>query len=110
VARILCVAPELLFAAKLESTLSAAGHEVTVVADPPLDLGPADLIIADLMAVDPAAVAGRGLPALGFYRHTEPEVKERADAAGFDLVVPRSRMAREMVGLVERLLAGGEAA
>jgi hypothetical protein len=30
--------------------------------------------------------------------------RERAERAGFDLVVPRSRMAREGVELVERLL------
>jgi hypothetical protein len=34
----------------------------------------------------------------------EPEVRERALAAGFDLVVPRSRMAREGPQLVEALL------
>jgi hypothetical protein len=40
---------------------------------------------------------------LGFYSHVEVETKERAEAAGFDLVVPRSRMAREMGALVDKL-------
>ena len=44
---------------------------------------------------------------LGFFAHVEPEVRERALQAGFDLVVPRSRMAREGAQLVERLLADG---
>jgi hypothetical protein len=42
---------------------------------------------------------------LGFYSHVEADVRERAELAGFDLVVPRSRMAREGAALVERLLS-----
>ncbi len=40
---------------------------------------------------------------LGFYAHVDAAVRERAERAGFDLVVPRSRMAREGPQLVERL-------
>jgi CheY-like chemotaxis protein len=40
---------------------------------------------------------------LGFFAHVEPAVRERALAAGFDQVVPRSRMAREGAELVARL-------
>ena len=40
---------------------------------------------------------------LAFYSHVEQETRERAEAAGFDLVVPRSRMAREGAALVSRL-------
>jgi DNA-binding NarL/FixJ family response regulator len=43
---------------------------------------------------------------LGFFAHVEPEVRERALQAGFDLVVPRSRMAREGARLIDGLLAG----
>jgi len=46
------------------------------------------------------------LRTLGFYSHVEADVRERAERAGFDLVVPRSRMAREGAALVERLLEG----
>ena len=42
---------------------------------------------------------------LGFFAHVQPEVRERALAAGFDQVVPRSRMAREGAQLVDGLLA-----
>jgi hypothetical protein len=42
---------------------------------------------------------------LGVYSHVHHDVKVRAEAAGFDLVVPRSRLAREGPALVERLLA-----
>jgi hypothetical protein len=41
---------------------------------------------------------------IGFYAHVDQDVRRRAEQAGFDLVVPRSRMNREMAGLVEGLL------
>jgi CheY-like chemotaxis protein len=41
---------------------------------------------------------------LGVYSHVDADTKRRAEAAGFDLVVPRSRMAREGPALVERLI------
>jgi hypothetical protein len=50
-------------------------------------------------------VVGNGIPVLGFYAHLNVETRESAEAAGVDLVVPRSRMAREMPELVGRLLA-----
>jgi hypothetical protein len=40
---------------------------------------------------------------LGFYAHVDADARERAQQAGFDLVVPRSRMAREAPQLIERL-------
>ena len=43
---------------------------------------------------------------LGVYSHVDHDVKVRAEGAGFDLVVPRSRMAREGAALVERLRYG----
>jgi len=95
-----------MFASRIEATLGAAGHDVTLVssaAEAPLD--GADLLIADLDRIEPAAVAGMEVPVLGFHRHTDVEVRERAEDAGVDLVVPRSRMAREMPALVQRLLA-----
>jgi hypothetical protein len=47
-----------------------------------------------------------GMPVLGYYSHVDVETKEAAEAAGIDLVVPRSRMARELPDLAERLLDG----
>jgi hypothetical protein len=44
---------------------------------------------------------------LGFFAHVQPEVRERALAAGFDQVVPRSRMAREGPALVDALATRG---
>ena len=106
-ARIIAVAPDLMFASRIEATLGAAGHEVTLfpsVAEA-TDLEATDLIVCDLDRESPDAVVGLGIPVLGFYSHTDTETKERAEAEGVDLVVPRSRMAREMPALVERMLA-----
>ena len=102
-ARVVALAPDLFFASKIEATLSAAGHEVTVATGPPFP-GDAELVIADLDSVEPSAALAPGLPVLGFYSHVDVETKRRADDAGLDLVVPRSRMAREMPDLVARLV------
>jgi hypothetical protein len=106
VARVVALVPDLMLASRVEATLAAAGHEVAICPDlGTLPIGDADLIVADIGEVDPAAVANRGLPVLGFYRHTDPGTRDRAEAAGVDLVVPRSRLARELPELADRLLA-----
>ena len=63
-----------------------------------------DLIVVDLDREPADGVVGLGVPVLGFYAHLNTETREEAEAAGVDLVVPRSRMAREMPALVERLV------
>jgi hypothetical protein len=106
-ARVAAVAPDLFFASKIEATLRAAGHEVTIVGAPedlPVDSEPVDVTIVDLNAPS-AFAAAPDTPRLGFYSHVDAEIRQRAEEAGFDLVVPRSRMAREMPELVARLVA-----
>jgi hypothetical protein len=105
VARVLALVTDLMLASRVDASLSAAGHQVTVSGEAGPDAGSADLIVADLEAVDPVAVAALGPPTLGFYSHVDVETRHRAEEAGFDLVVPRSRMARELPALAERLLA-----
>jgi hypothetical protein len=107
VARVVAVAADLMLGSKVEATLSAAGHDVTL--SPSLQeapLGQADLLVADLDVENPEALVGLGVPVLGYYSHVNVETKEAAEAAGVDLVVPRSRMARELPALAERLLEG----
>jgi hypothetical protein len=107
-ARVLAVVPDLMLGSRVGESLGSAGHEVTVAASLPEVLSPGvELVVADLDVADPEAVAGLGPPVLGFYSHVEVETRRRAEAAGVDLVVPRSRMARELPELVERLLPGG---
>ena len=105
-ARVVAVAADLLLGSKVEATLSAAGHEVTLsptLASAPLE--GAELIVADLEAASPEALAGLGIPVLGYYSHVDAETKRAADAAGIDLAVPRSRLARELPELAAKLLA-----
>ncbi len=105
-ARVVAVAPDLLLGSKVEAMLSAAGHEVTLspgLAEAPLD--DADLVIADLDTENPEALVGLGIPILGYYSHVNVETKQVADAAGIDLAVPRSRMARDLPQLVDDLLS-----
>jgi hypothetical protein len=105
VAHVVAIAPDLMFGSRIEETLRAAGHQVTTspsASEAPLD--EADLLIADLDAASPDAVVGLGVPVLGYYSHVEVETRRAAEAAGVDLVVPRSRMAREMAALVSSLV------
>lgn len=109
VAQIVVIAPELLLGTRIQETLSAAGHEVTLspsASDAPLDA--AELLIVDVERESPEAVVGLGIPVLGFYPHTNAKLRQAAEAAGVDLVVPRSRLAREMPELVETLLGANE--
>jgi hypothetical protein len=105
VARILSIATDLMLGSKVEAQLSAAGHEVTTA--PSIEASTwdgKDLLVADLDVENPEALVGLGVPVLGYYSHVDVETKEVAEAAGVDLVVPRSRMARELPALAERLL------
>lgn len=120
---VVALIPDLLFGSRVQASLLAAGYEVELVADPVrlsdrLDDEASrgcDVLVVDLTNSDldgPALVEalsangalGRAR-VLGFYAHVDPSIRERAERAGFDLVVPRSRMAREGADLVERLIA-----
>jgi hypothetical protein len=105
VARVLSISNDLMLGSKVQETLTAAGHEVVASASiEETSWDGVDLIVADLGAGNPEALAGLGMPVLGYYSHVDVATKEAAEAAGVDLAVPRSRMARELPALVERLL------
>lgn len=93
--------PDLLFGSKVEGALRAAGHEVTRHDGLAASLD-ADVVVVDLDALGPVAVDG--IPRIGFYPHVDQELRRQAEAAGFDAVVPRSRMARETAVVVEGVL------
>jgi hypothetical protein len=105
VTRVAALVPDLFFASKVEATLRAAGHDVTIVSSPAEVPGDAEVLIVDLDAPDALTVAAT-VPRLGFYSHVDVETRRRAEEAGFELVVPRSRMARDMPDLVARLVVG----
>ena len=97
-----CVA-DLMLASRVKESLTAAGHDVTLSAKLPERVD-SDLIVCDLDSTDAAAIAAQEPPSIGFYSHTDVETRRLALEAGVDLVIPRSRMARELPALVAGLL------
>jgi hypothetical protein len=111
VARVVVFVPDLLFGSTVMGAVQTAGHEPILAAD--VERVRSELPGAGLLIVDLTADAGqriedvRGLsevPRLAVYSHVEADVRAQAEQAGFDLVVPRSRMAREGAELISRLL------
>jgi DNA-binding response OmpR family regulator len=111
VARVVALAPDLFFGSKIDATLRAAGHDVRLVGtgdEAGAAAADADVFVVDLHA--PGLDAGQlvttaaGKPVLGFYSHVDEAARDRGRDAGFALVVPRSRMAREMPELVAGLV------
>ena len=102
-ARVALLCPDLLFGSNVEGALTAAGHEVMRG-----DAQGVDVLVVDLTAddMDIEALGRRDdVVTLGFYPHVQVEVRARAEAAGFDMVVPRSKMNREGAALVDKVLA-----
>jgi hypothetical protein len=118
-AKVIAAVPDLLFGSKLESALTAGGFDCELIATVEAaraaaagaELLVVDLTDADFGGVEMVAAMGQAgelasLRTLGFYSHVEPEVRAAATEAGFDLVVPRSRINREGAELAAKLLAG----
>jgi CheY-like chemotaxis protein len=117
-AAVLALVPDLLFGSKVQAMLERAGHDVEIASsetDVWEKMAGSAILVVDLTAdavdgvtlVDSLKSAGEAgdVRILGFYSHVDTETRARAESAGFDLVVPRSRMAREGAQLVERLAA-----
>jgi hypothetical protein len=96
------VAPEVARGAERDAVSAAEGAKVLVVdlTDDRFD----GAAILEALAADGALA---GVSTLAFYSHVDAAVRERATQAGFDLVVPRSRMAREGAALVGGLAGEG---
>jgi CheY-like chemotaxis protein len=114
VSTVVALFDDLLLGSNVLGMLNAAGHEARLTgnADEAQPDG-AQVLIVDLASpgFDGVGVV-EGLRergelgetrTLGVYSHVDADTKRRAESAGFDLVVPRSRMAREGAQLVERL-------
>jgi CheY-like chemotaxis protein len=114
VARVAALIPDLLFGSKVQGVLAQDGHDVVLVAAPEAavrdGLGGADVVLIDLAGpgVDGCAVlealrragALAGVRTVATYSHVDADMRRRALEAGFDLVVPRSRLMREGAGLL----------
>jgi CheY-like chemotaxis protein len=112
VARVVAVFDDLLLGSNVLGMLRAAGHDASLAGANAHPDGAAVMIV-DLAAAgfDGVALVERlrasgelaSTRVLGVYSHVDVDTRRRAEAAGFDLVVPRSRMAREGPVLIERL-------
>jgi hypothetical protein len=127
VARVIALVPDLLFGSQVQGSLRAAGHDVALAGDEAKvrerlaeGVGEGEtVLVVDLTddRFDGAAIVEAlaaddvlsGVSTLAFYSHVDAAVRERAIQAGFDLVVPRSRMAREGATLVDGLAGDGPA-
>lgn len=130
-ARVLALSADLLFGSRVQGDLVAAGHEVTLVGDEAaaraalagtgtdedggerrgrvdalvVDLTDPDLDGAGIVETLRASGALGATRTLAFYSHVDADARTRAERAGFDVVVARSRMAREGASLVAALLS-----
>ena len=113
-ARVLAVFDDLLLGSNVLGMLRAAGHEADLVGGGDVRPDEAAVLIVDLAAstfdgvsiVESLRAGGQigSTRTLGVYSHVDVDTRRRAEEAGFDLIVPRSRMAREGPALVERLV------
>lgn len=115
-ARVVAFIPDLMFGSRVQAELLAAGHTVDLVAAGDSlrgVLGAASLLVVDLTdesserteLVDLLSTDGSldGVRTLAFYSHVDINARRQAESVGFDMIVARSRMAREGPELVSRL-------
>lgn len=106
-ARVLAVFDDLLLGSNVLGMLAA--HEARLSGSAEVDTEGVDVLIVDLAATtfDGVALVESlelgDTRTLGVYSHVDVDTRRRAEAAGFDLIVPRSRMAREGAALVDKL-------
>jgi CheY-like chemotaxis protein len=122
--RALALTADLMFGSRLSAAAADAGIELELLARAPAvrerlaGAGAGEqpaVLVVDLTdpGLDGAGVVGAlradglltGTRILGVYAHVDSAVREQALQAGFDLVVPRSRMAREGPALLARMCA-----
>ena len=105
---VISVVDDMFFASKIRAVAEAVGAEISSprslesIVSKAREARPS-LIVVDLhnRKIDPVALAIelksdedlRAIPLLGFFSHVQTELQRSALAAGFDQVVPRSRLA-----------------
>jgi len=118
-AHVVAFIPDLLFGSHVQGALLADGQTVELTGDPEAVAGAlaeANVLVVDLTDADYGGVSLvealsaqellLGVRTLAFYSHVDVEMRARAEQGGFDMVVPRSRMAREGPALVAGLAQG----
>jgi CheY-like chemotaxis protein len=113
--RVLAAVDDIFFASKIRGAAESLGVEYdsarsVEAAAAKARSDPPSLVIADLhgLRCDPFALAEtfkadpelRAIPLVGFFSHVQTELRERALAAGFDRVIPRSTFSSQLTTIL----------
>ncbi len=114
--RVVALAEDLFFIAKMKETAKQAGVSLET-ADTPAALAEAakvdgtSVLIVDLNAngsieaIEHLRAAGNTLPVIAFFSHVQAELAERARLAGCEQVMPRSKFSRDLPEILRRTKA-----
>jgi len=116
-ARVVAFIPDLLFGSRVQAALLADGQTVELTGDHEAvaaALASASVLVVDLTDADYGGIplvealsaqgSLVGVRTLAFYSHVDVEMRAHAERCGLDMVVPRSRMAREGTALIAKLV------
>lgn len=113
---ILAIVDDIFFAAKIRGTAEQYGSKVIFPKSPreAFDVAFENrpiVIISDLQAnnIDPFEFAGQvkacgslqAVPLVGFFSHVNVEIREKAKKAGYDFVIPRSVLSKDLPQIVQ---------
>jgi CheY-like chemotaxis protein len=106
---VIVVVDDMFFASKIRAVAEAVGVEVSFPRNKEAVIEKARgarLIIVDLhnQKIDPVELARElsGVKLIGFFSHVETELRQRALAAGYDSVIPRSVFARDLPEILQQ--------
>ena len=106
---VIVVVDDMFFASKIRAVAEAVGVEINFPRTREALIEKARearLIIVDLhnQKIDPIELARQlsGIKLIGFYSHVETELRQRALAAGYDEVLPRSAFVRDLAQILQR--------
>ncbi len=118
---VIAVVDDLFFASKIRGTAEHVGVAVRFArtVEALIDIARRDvpaLIICDLHSqkIDPIELAKqlkadeelRSIPLLGFFSHVQTELRQQAEQAGFDRVMPRSAFTTNLAQILAGTSAG----
>ena len=118
-ANVIAVVSDLIFSTKISGTARALGIDAMIVSTTKalgaaLDAGDVRLVIVDMSLANdeaPAALRCGASHALrpttvAFYSHVQSELREAAERAGTDLIMPRSKFNEQLPQLLRQYCAG----
>lgn len=118
-ANAIAVVSDLIFSTKISGTARAVGVDAKIVSTTKdlgaaLDAGDVRLVIVDMSLANDEALAALRCGAshasrpttLAFYSHVQSDLREAAERAGTDLILPRSKFNEQLPQLLRQYCAG----